>query len=122
MLPPTVTISLHVIGDDLRRLDGSFDSDDPVADRLLVLDIQRRRRLGDVWAWADVEVRATHVLGYTGSDYLCGCCYADEADFKRPGGYYDDMVYDALDALDKSVDASLHRRDPTEGVTLWLPI
>jgi len=122
--PPTVRISLHATPEKhpQRPLSGrDFASDNPAADRLLEIDIGRRIDAGDVWAWATVEVRATHCLGFTGSDYLGGCCYVDEADFKRNSGYYTDMITEALDRLDAAVAAVLRRRDPAAGVTLWYP-
>lgn len=50
------------------------------------------------WGWCVVEVRATFA-GVVGRDVLGGCSYESEADFKSPGGYYDDMVSTALDDL-----------------------
>lgn len=49
------------------------------------------------WAWCSVEVRATW-NGLSGADYLGGCSYSSEADF-RVGGYFEDMKSQALEDL-----------------------
>lgn len=60
---------------------------------------------GDTWAWCSVKVSATYG-GFEGVDYLGGCSYASEKDFRTPGGYFDDMVNEALrDLADKLDDA-----------------
>lgn len=62
-------------------------------------ELSQRLSRGDVWAWAEVEVRAT-LYGPTGnahltaSVYLSGCSYKDEADF-RADGYFADMAEEA---------------------------
>lgn len=52
--------------------------------------LRRHPSLKDnVWAWAQVEVRASY-RGLEASDYLGCCSYESEEEFKK-GGYYDDM-------------------------------
>lgn len=58
--------------------------------------VRQQLRDGNEWAWCRVHVRATwwdRRTGreYEGDDYLGGCSYGSEEDFKQPGGYYDDM-------------------------------
>ena len=65
-------------------------SGDEDYDNEVEIGIIERLESGDVWAWAAVEVKGTY-KGITASDYLGGCSYKDEKDFKQPGGYYDDM-------------------------------
>lgn len=52
----------------------------------------------NVWAWCSVEVKVSW-NGLSESEFLGGCSYDSEADFKQPGGYYDDLVYEASKAL-----------------------
>lgn len=59
---------------------------------------------GNEWAWFCAEVRATYA-GYVGRDTLGGCSYLSEADFRRPGGYYDDMVTAAIDDLATTIES-----------------
>lgn len=74
-------------------------SGDDEQDRAVEDEIIERLNNGDVWAWASVRVAVSHddIPSIEGDDYLGGCCYADEADFREPGGYFDDMVRSALD-------------------------
>jgi hypothetical protein len=57
---------------------------------------------GNLWAWcvAHVTVRPKdgRIATFSGDDYLGGCSYASEQDFKE-GGYYEDMVNTALSEL-----------------------
>ena len=65
-------------------------------DRKYEDEILERLDSGDVWAWANVEVEVTLPDGRKGSAYL-GCCnYEDEQGFKQDGGYYRDMILDAI--------------------------
>ena len=56
----------------------------------------------NVWAWAAVEVRAVAVFAggaeVNGSDFLGGCSYGSENEFKA-GGYFEDMKIEALSDL-----------------------
>jgi hypothetical protein len=79
--------------------------DDP-ADRECEDSILERLENGDVWAWAYVEVRASYA-GVDGADYLGCCSYEDEADFRRPGGYFDDMREEALEQLALELESIL---------------
>jgi hypothetical protein len=58
-------------------------------------EILRRLDQGDIWAWAFVTVKARLMVDGVefaeGEDYLGGCNYKNEGDFRRPGGYFDDM-------------------------------
>lgn len=62
------------------------------------------------WAWCCVEVRATFD-GVTGSDFLGGCSYKNEADFKTPGGYYEDMVNEAIERLEAELERGARAAD-----------
>jgi len=72
-------------------------SGDDAADKAYEDEIIERLERGDVWAWAAVEVRCTHIpSGIHASDYLGGCSYRDEEDFKANGDY-ESMREDAYD-------------------------
>lgn len=58
---------------------------------------------GNDWGWCCVEVRAAYG-GHTASDFLGGCSYADERTFKVLGGYYEDMVWAAVDELARTLE------------------
>lgn len=61
-------------------------------------EIIERLNSGDDWAWCCVEVRASYA-GIDGADYLGGCSYASEKDFRKSGYYFEDMCERALDEL-----------------------
>jgi hypothetical protein len=52
---------------------------------------------GNEWAWCCVKVTASY-KGVTGTDYLGGCSYKSENDFKKDG-YYKDMKQQAFNDL-----------------------
>lgn len=89
-------VRLIATQDDTPVRGNAIASGDDEEDRKYEDLILARLATGDVWAWAQVEVQATLPDGRTGSAYLGGCCYKDEADFKECGGYYEDMIADAL--------------------------
>ncbi|MCC6694892.1 MAG: hypothetical protein IT365_04585 [Candidatus Hydrogenedentes bacterium] len=81
-------------------------SGDDAFDREVEGGIFRRLEQDDVWAWAMVTVNVSWGL-FSASDHLGCCSYADEEDFRQPGGYFDDMVDGALEELNKlTEDAS----------------
>lgn len=90
---------------------GHFASDDSEADKAMVDEINRRARCGDEWAWFCAKVTATLKLPdgseIEGSDYLGGCSYASEEDFKQPGGYYDDMKAMALADVQRQIESRI---------------
>ena len=77
-------------------------SGDDTFDREVEHNIMSRVQQGDIWAWAMVTVTVSWGC-FSASDHLGCCSYADEEDFRQPGGYFDDMVGEALDELDKVV-------------------
>lgn len=89
-------VRINATQDDLPVRGNCIATDDKEFDKTVEDEILERLDGGDVWAWADVEVQATLPDGRTGSAYLGGCCYEDEADFKR-GGYYEGMILNAVE-------------------------
>lgn len=80
---------------------GFFDSGDPEADQETVDEILASLRRGNEWSWCVVRVVARW-QGFEGSSVLGACSYASERDFKR-GGYYEDMVSEAIADLNQSI-------------------
>lgn len=76
---------------------GDKDYDKKVEDRII------KRRSSNVWAWAAVTVRGSF-LGLSTEEYLGGCSYRNEQDF-RDGGYFEDMQRTITDRLEEMVKA-----------------
>lgn len=83
-------------------------SGDDAFDREVEDEILRRLERGDVWAWAMVTVTVSWGP-LSASDHLGCCSYADEEDFRQPGGYFDDMSDEALDELNKIAEEAYRR-------------
>ena len=79
----------------------SASSDDSF-DREVEQSILCRVEQGEVWAWAMVAVTVSWGP-FSALDHLGCCSYADEDDFRQPGGYFDDMVDEALEELNKNL-------------------
>ena len=77
-------------------------SGDDAFDREVEQDIFQRLAQNDVWAWAMVTVTVSWGP-FSASDHLGCCSYANEEDFRQPGGYFDDMVDEALEELNRIV-------------------
>lgn len=94
-----IEIEIFSTQDNLQVRGNAIFSGDDDFDEKIENEIIERLNSGDVWAWADVEVRVTVIeTGETASDYLGSCSYEDESDFKR-GGYYGDMIERCLEEL-----------------------
>jgi hypothetical protein len=63
-------------------------------------NILQRLQRGDIWAWAAVTVTVSWGP-FSAWDNLGCCSYADEEDFRQAGGYFDDMVDEALEELNR---------------------
>jgi hypothetical protein len=53
-----------------------------------------------LWFMARVEVKKAGIT--LGADYLGGCCYESVSDFVR-GGYYEDMINEAMREARKTI-------------------
>lgn len=84
--------------DDLPVRGNLSDSGDAKLNKRLENQVLKRLDSGDVWVWCEVRVIARWNGFESESEWLGGCCYKDEADFKK-GGYYDDMKSEAGLAL-----------------------
>lgn len=97
-----VIYTLDADFDDLEVKGNALVSGDDAYDKRVEDEIISRIESGDVWAWALVKCTASW-NGLEGIDYLGGCSYADETDFKQAGGYYDDMKAQALEDLKRTI-------------------
>lgn len=80
-------------------------SGDEALDRKIEDTILERLDGGDVWAWALVEVRCNWE-SFEGSDYMGGCSYEDEEDFREfSGGYFEDMKERAYSDMIAKIEA-----------------
>lgn len=65
-----------------------------------IQDMKRRLNNGDEWAWCCATVIASiDGVDLKGFDHLGGCSARDERDFIENGGYYRDMVDQAVEHL-----------------------
>ena len=91
--------------DDIPIRGNAIVSGDDELDREVEDELIERVNNGDVWAWASVKVTASIPgIDLEGVDYLGGCSYWDEKDFKQ-GGYYEGMKERALEDLEKQIQA-----------------
>lgn len=105
---------IEVLPEDIEVRGNLIASGDETYDRNLENEVLARLERGDEWAWCVVRVIAS-ADGFEGDAYLGGCSYRDEADFKAPGGYFEDMKNEAkADLLETLRHASetLHRLTP----------
>ena len=84
-------ITLEVEQSDIPIKDNVMASDNPIEDSKAEKWVRDELNNGNVWAWADVTVKAKWE-NFVGTDHLGGCSYLNENEFKSPGGYYGDMV------------------------------
>jgi hypothetical protein len=96
-LQKVATIKLIREDEDSHFTDGHFD------DAETVVWINEQLSRGNEWAWCVAHVTATYG-GLKGEDYLGGCSYESEANF-RADGYFESMVDDALEELAKALEA-----------------
>lgn len=99
-----VEFVISVDYDDTPVRGNALVSGDDQQDKECEDKIIERLNNGDVWAWALVTVEAKH-RGLVGVDYLGGCSYEDEDDFKVGGGYYEDMKTNAYNDLISQLNA-----------------
>jgi hypothetical protein len=103
----TAGVSIQLIPEDeIEGPEGHFATGDDAQDREMVAEIVRKMNAGDIWAWFSAWVRVTFD-GLTSDQYLGACSYSNEADF-RAGGYFDDMVSEAIDDLNAQIAKRAH--------------
>jgi hypothetical protein len=97
-----VTFEL-IVGEENEHPDLHF------GDKQTVDWIVRQLNQGNQWAWFCAEVRATW-NGFSQSTYLGACSYRNEREFRED--QWDQMVDEALDALNRSLATGLERVRP----------
>ncbi len=97
-----VKVYIRAEPDDLPVRGNAMASGNDAFDREAEESIISRLEDGDVWAWAAVTVTVAWGV-FAASDHLGACSYADEADFRQPGGYFDDMIDAALEQINSVV-------------------
>lgn len=98
--PAEIVFALTAVQEDMFEPD--FDLGDEELNQEYRAKIAERLEQGDIWAWASVTVSASWG-GFTGTANIGGCNYTDEADFREPGGYFGDMLRDAVADLLKEI-------------------
>ena len=88
-------------------------SGDDDFDREVEHNILCRLQKGDIWAWAAVTVVVAWG-SFEGRAHLGCCSYVDENDFRQPGGYFDDMVAEALDELNRTINEAYQQMKERE--------
>ncbi len=105
MHTPTIDYIIEAMPEDCPVRGNALASGDDAVDREHEDRILAELDAGNIWAWCCVKVTAT-CAGHTGVDYL-GCCnYADETDFRREGGYWNDMKEEAKAGLMVNLEAA----------------
>lgn len=94
----THAIKLEVLPEDVPVRGNALASGDDRIDEQCENAILARLAAGDPWAWCIVRVTVQAEDGREESEFLGGCSYANEAEF-RAGGYFDDMVKSCLERL-----------------------
>lgn len=88
---------------------GNCSAIDDETDEAAAESIFEQLAAGNEWAWCCVRVTAKW-RGWTASETLGGCSYTSEAQFREPGGYFDDVKDETLSALNaelQEADADL---------------
>ena len=96
-----VQVRVHAAPETLPVEGNASASGSDAFDREVEHNILCRIQQGDVWAWAAVTVTVSWGP-FSGEDHLGCCSYADEDEFRQPGGYFDDMAAAALEELNQT--------------------
>lgn len=91
---------------DILLHENDFPPEDSFDDPRDVAWAKEQIEAGNEWGWCCVQVRA-RFADWTGSDFLGGCSYENERAFKVPGGYYEDMVNNAIEELAQQMERAL---------------
>lgn len=98
------TITLECESEDIPYV-GNCSAIDAVTDREQESWIREQLASGNEWAWCQVTVRAGY-RGFAGVDHLGACSYTSEASLREPGGYFDDLCWQACaEIADRLIEA-----------------
>lgn len=95
-----IKFKIEALQEDLQIEGNVLASGDKAEDKMAEQSVIDQLNSGNYWAWCTIKVTA-HVEGIPeveGTDYLGGCSYKSEKDFKKDG-YYKDMCNTARDDL-----------------------
>lgn len=96
-----VQIELTVFPEEDLPVEGNACySGDEEYDQMVENEILNRLEQNDVWAWAMVRV-SVEWEGLSSTQYLGGCSYDSEEDFRNNSGYFENLVQEALAKLNK---------------------
>ena len=90
-------------------------SGDKEFDQMVEKEILARLEQNDVWAWAMVRV-TVEWEGLVSTQYIGGCCFENEEDFRNNSGYFECMVDEAVGRLNKRIH-NLYERMSIQTVT-----
>lgn len=95
-----------------RALEDAFpDTDEPEQDRAMRAELAARVRAGDEWAFCSVTVKVSW-NDREAEASLGHCSYAGEEEFRKESGYFDDMVDEALDELNRELAEAFEELRP----------
>ncbi len=107
--PEDVEIEIEIAEEDVSprvyfKLSDDAEPDEE-QDRRMVEDIEKALTC-NLWAWCTARVRV-QAYGQTGQSHWIGACsYTDEEDFMRPGGYFENMLNEAIEDLERQLFAT----------------
>jgi len=93
-----ITVLVTAFPEEIPVKGNAMCSGDEDFDQKVESEILERLEQDDLWAWATVCVTAEWE-GLKETEHLGCCCYADEEEFRQEGGYFDEMVEEALSNL-----------------------
>ena len=96
-MKPEVKYSIEISPEEM-EIRGNASAIDAETDERIARMIEKQLADGNPWAWCCVKVTA-ECEGFTGTDFLGGCSYANQAEFCDNDGYYNDMKEQALENL-----------------------
>lgn len=99
--PDEVQFTLECHPEDV-AIEGNASAIDDETDAATEEWIRTELASGNEWAWCMAMVRAQW-KEFEGRDTLGCCSYRSEADFRQPGGYFDDMKQAALADLNDTI-------------------
>jgi hypothetical protein len=103
LLRKEVTVTLEREEEDSAYTDGHFQREDGSNNDELCAWIRDELRSGNYWAWCVAHVTVMYD-DLKAEEWLGGCSYESEADFKK-GGYYESMIDEALRSLAKDLES-----------------
>jgi hypothetical protein len=98
---PGVEIELFHESEDM-PYEGNASAIGPKEDAETNEWIRSELESGNDWAWCCVHVRVTY-KGIVADQYLGGCSYRAEAEFRSSGGEFDTLVSECVDEINATI-------------------